>query len=75
MDDVLDELADLVVAFGGDGDDAAAAGGDLLRMFERVFSYFRTLEGSLGSLVAMQTTGRVSSMRCVGSPCFISPAG
>src|SRR5258708_6367273 len=29
-------------------------------MLERVFSYLRTLEGSLGSLVAMQTTGRVS---------------
>src|SRR5260370_42595188 len=29
-------------------------------MLERVFSYLRTLEGTLGSLVAMQTTGRVS---------------
>jgi hypothetical protein len=27
---VLDELMDVLVAFGGDGDDAAAAGGDLL---------------------------------------------
>jgi hypothetical protein len=27
---VLDELVDVLVAFGGDGDDAAAASGDLL---------------------------------------------
>ncbi len=43
-------------------------------MLERVFSYLRTELGSLGSCVAMHTTGSVSSMRALG-PCFISPAG
>jgi hypothetical protein len=31
-------------------------------MLLRVFSYFRTLEGSLASLVAMQTTGTLTSV-------------
>ena len=31
-DDVFDELTDVVVAFDGDGDHAAAAGGDLLNI-------------------------------------------
>ena len=31
-------------------------------MLLKVFSYFRTLEGSLGSLVAMQTTETVTSV-------------
>ena len=34
---MFDELGDLVVAFGGDGDDAAAAGGDLLNVAEGLF--------------------------------------
>src|SRR5580658_1456140 len=37
LEDVLDELVDVLVAFGGDGDDAAAAGGDLLNVGERLF--------------------------------------
>jgi hypothetical protein len=73
LDGLLDELADLVVAFDGDGDGSAAAGGDLSNVGEGLF-VLETLEGSLGSLVAMQTTGKVSSMRAFG-PCFISPAG
>ncbi len=63
-----------VVAFDGDGDDAAAAGGDFLDVAEGLFVLEDAELGSLGSLVAMQTTGRVSSMRALG-PCFISPAG
>ena len=56
--DVLDELADLVVAFGGDGDDAAAAGGDFLNVARGFFRTCRTLEsGSSGSLVAMHDDG------------------
>ena len=46
-----------VVAFDGDGDDAAGAGGDLLDVREGLF----VLEdggGSSGSFVAMQTTGQ-----------------
>ncbi len=70
---MFDELLDLFVAFDGDGDDAAAAGGYLLDIAEGLF-VLEDAEGSLGSLVAMQTTGRVSSMRALG-PCFISPAG
>ena len=61
------------VAFGGDGDDAAGAGGDFLDVGEGFF-VLGTLVGSVGSWVAMKTTGRVSSMRAMG-PCFISPAG
>ena len=34
---MLDELMDVLVAFGGDGDDAAAAGGDLLDVGEGLF--------------------------------------
>ena len=37
FEDVLDELVDVLVAFGGDGDDAAAAGGDLLNVGEGLF--------------------------------------
>ena len=38
MDDVLDQLPDVgLIAFGGDGDDAAAAGGDLLDVGEGLF--------------------------------------
>ena len=37
FDDMLDELVDVLVAFGGDGDDAAAAGGDLLNVREGLF--------------------------------------
>jgi hypothetical protein len=73
-DDVLDELGDVGVAFDGDGDDAAGAGGDFLDVGEGLFVLEDAELGSLGSLVAMQTTGRVSSMRALG-PCFISPAG
>jgi hypothetical protein len=35
-------------------------------MLERVLSYLRAELGSAGSLVAMQTTGTVSSMRVLG---------
>jgi hypothetical protein len=59
-DDVLDELGDGFIALGGDG--VAGAGGDFLDVGE-VFTYLRTELGSAGSLVARQTTGRVSSMR------------
>jgi len=38
-DDVFDELADVVVAFDGDGDDAAGAGGDLLDVGEGLFVF------------------------------------
>ena len=34
VDDVFDELGDGLVAFDGDGDDAAGAGGDLLNVAE-----------------------------------------
>jgi hypothetical protein len=34
---MLDELMDVLIAFGGDGDDAAAAGGDLLDVAEGLF--------------------------------------
>ena len=37
MDRVLDEVLDLFVAFDGDGDDSAAAGGDLLNVAEGFF--------------------------------------
>ncbi len=37
FEDVLDELVDVGVAFGGDGNDAAAAGGDLLDVGEGLF--------------------------------------
>jgi len=36
-DDVFDQLSDVLVAFDGDGDDAAAAGGDFLDVGERLF--------------------------------------
>ena len=41
--------------------------------FEIVFSYLSTSSG-LCVLVAMNTTGRFSSISAFG-PCFISPAG
>jgi hypothetical protein len=41
-------------------------------MLERSFSYLRAELGSAGSWVAMETTGRISSMRALG-PCFLSP--
>ena len=65
FEDVLDELMDVLVAFGGDGDDAAAAGGDLLNVGERLFA-LEDGGGIGGSLVAMTTTGRVSSMSALG---------
>ena len=34
MDGVFDQVFDLFVAFDGDGDDSAAAGGDLLNVAE-----------------------------------------
>ena len=37
MDGVFDEVGDLVVAFDGDGDDSAAAGGDFLDVGEGLF--------------------------------------
>src|SRR6185437_8636873 len=37
VDDVFDEVLDLAVALGGDGDDAAGAGGDLLNVGEGFF--------------------------------------
>ena len=37
MDDVLDEVLDLAVALGGDGDDAAGACGDFLDVGEGLF--------------------------------------
>lgn len=40
---MLDQSADLIAAF--DGDDAVAAGGDLLNLAEG-FSYLRTLPGA-----------------------------
>ncbi len=73
MDDVFDELGDVGVAFDGDGDDAAGAGGYFLDVGEGLF-VLEDGAGVVGVLVAMQTTGRVSSMRALG-PCFISPAG
>jgi hypothetical protein len=51
LDGVFDQVFDLFVAFDGDGDDSAAAGGDLLNVAEGG-SYLRTL---LGSFVAMKT--------------------
>ena len=74
VDDVFDELGDVLVALDGDGDHAAGAGGDLLDVREGLFVLEDGAEASEGSLVAMQTQGRVSSMRALG-PCFISPAG
>jgi hypothetical protein len=37
VDDVFDQLGDVLVAFDGDGDDAAGAGGDLLDVREGLF--------------------------------------
>ena len=65
MDGVFDEQGDGGVALGSNGDDAAGAGGDLLDVGEG-FSYLRTLVGSEGSLVAIHTTGKDSSMRALG---------
>jgi hypothetical protein len=71
VEDVLDWLADVGVAF--DGDDAAGAGGHFLDVGES-FSYLRTELESLGSCAAVQTTGRISAMRALG-PGFISATG
>ena len=49
VDDVLDELLDLFVAFDGDGDDAAGAGGDLLYIAEGFF-VLEDARGVVGSL-------------------------
>ncbi len=74
MDDVVYELDDVFLAFGGDGDDSAGAGGDFLDVGE-FFSYLRTELGSAGSLVAMQTTGRVLSMRALGPFPLVASGG
>ena len=64
---------DVLVAFGGDGDDAAAAGGDLLDVGERLFvledggGVHRVLRGD-------DDDGEGFVDERVG-PCFISPAG
>ncbi len=73
VDYVFYQLGDVLVALHRDGDDSAAAGGYFLDIAEGFF-VLQDAAGVVGSWVAMQTTGRVSSMSALG-PCFISPAG
>jgi hypothetical protein len=73
LDGVFDELLNLFVAFDGDGDDAAAAGGDLLNVGEGFF-VFEDARGIVGVFGGDADYGEGLVDEGVGAV-LISPAG
>ena len=73
MDGVLYQVLDLFVAFDGDGDDSAGAGGDFLNVAEGLL-VLEDAGGIGGVLRGDADYGEGFVDEGVG-PCFISPAG